>query len=155
MISVLAGKFGQPALAAGNDVPALISSDQLKVLFLQFKKSLHLFGNIIHCIQHTIVLTSASDDLPEFATLASIALVIPVSSVPCEHGFTLQNHVKTCQRSRLLDHGGTGLQFTPGWRISFWGYQEVQWTEAEKLSSLLHHDWIQSLYWVILALFWY
>ena len=56
-----------------------------------------------------------SDDLPKFATLANIALVIPVNSVPCEceRGFSLHNRVKTYQRSRLSDHGGTKLQFFP------------------------------------------
>ena len=29
--------------------------------------------------------------------------MIPVSSVPCEHGFSIQNRVKTKMRSRLTD----------------------------------------------------
>ena len=51
--------------------------------------------------QHTIL--DFSDDLLEFATLVNIALVIPVSSVAFECSFSLQNHVKTYQRSRLSD----------------------------------------------------
>ena len=51
--------------------------------------------------QHTIL--DFSDDLPDFATLANIDLAIPVSSVPCERGLSLQNRVKTYQRSRLSE----------------------------------------------------
>ena len=95
-ITVLADKFGQPA---GDDAPALISGDRLKALFPQFKRSLQLLGNLTfeEARQHTIL--DFSDDLPEFATLANIALVIPVCSVACECSFSLQNPVKTCQRS--------------------------------------------------------
>ena len=99
-ITVLVDKFGQ---LAGDDAPALISSDWLKVLFPQFKRSLWLLGNVTfeEACQHTIL--DFSDDLLEFATLVNIALVIPVSSVACERGFSLQNCVKTYQRSRLSD----------------------------------------------------
>ena len=98
-IAVLAVKFGQPA----GDAPALVSPDRLKTLFPQFKRSLQLLGNLTleEACQHTIL--DFSDDLPDFATLANIALAIPVSSVPCERGFSLQNRVKTYQRSRLSD----------------------------------------------------
>ena len=67
VITLLADKFGQPA---GDDVPALIS----KALFPQFKRSLQLLGNLTfeEVCQHTTVLTSAGDDLPEFATVANI-----------------------------------------------------------------------------------
>ena len=73
------------------------------MLFPQFKRSLWLLGNVTfeEACQHTIL--DFSDDLPEFATLANIASVIPVSSVACERGFSLQNCVKTYQRSRLSD----------------------------------------------------
>ena len=95
-ITVLADMFGQPA---GDDAPALISGDRLKALFPQFKRSLRLLGNLTfkEACQHTIL--DFSDDLLKFATLANIALVIPVSSVACECSFSLQNPVKTCQRS--------------------------------------------------------
>ena len=34
---------------------------------------------------------------------SAIASVIPGSSVLCERGFSMQNHVKTKQRSRVMD----------------------------------------------------
>ncbi|CAL8397723.1 unnamed protein product [Boreogadus saida] len=38
---------------------------------------------------------------PEWVKLAKVACVIPVSSVPAERGFSLQNRIKTAQRNRL------------------------------------------------------
>ena len=35
--------------------------------------------------------------------LANITLAIPVSSVPCEHGFGVQNRIKTSMHTRLTD----------------------------------------------------
>ena len=38
---------------------------------------------------------------PDFVQLALISLVIPVSSAPCERGFSVQSSVKTKLRNRL------------------------------------------------------
>ena len=38
---------------------------------------------------------------PQMAMLISIALIIPVSSVPCERGFSVTNRIKTKLRNRL------------------------------------------------------
>ena len=38
---------------------------------------------------------------PEWVKLAKIACVIPISIVPVERGYSLQNRIKTAQRSRL------------------------------------------------------
>ena len=40
---------------------------------------------------------------PDFRALAEVALVIPVSSVAAERGFSLQNNIKTATRSRLSE----------------------------------------------------
>ena len=82
---VLAHKFGQPA---GDHVPALIFDDGSN---RKFKRSLRLLGNLTfeEACQHSIL--DFSDDLPKFATLANIALVVPVSSVPCEFAEPCEN----------------------------------------------------------------
>ena len=46
---------------------------------------------------------------PDWAKLAKIACTIPVSSVPAERGFSLQNRIKTAIRSRLLEERVTRL----------------------------------------------
>jgi len=38
---------------------------------------------------------------PDFVQLALMSPVIPVSSAPCEQGFSVQNSVKTSLRNRL------------------------------------------------------
>ena len=70
---------------------------------VQFKRSVQLLGNLTfkEACQHTIL--DFRDDVPNFATLANAALVIPVSSVSCERGFSLQKRVKPYQHSQLLD----------------------------------------------------
>lgn len=42
-----------------------------------------------------------SDIYPDFATLATIMLVSPLTSVPCERGFSVHNNLKTKLRNRL------------------------------------------------------
>ncbi len=49
----------------------------------------------------TMFLRNFSDMFPQMAMLISIALIIPVSSVPCERGFSVTNRIKTKLRNRL------------------------------------------------------
>ena len=46
---------------------------------------------------------------PDWAKLAKIASTIPVSSVPAERGFSLQNRIKTSIRNRLTEEKVTRL----------------------------------------------
>ena len=48
-----------------------------------------------------LLLSDYGDVYPDLVILASIALVIPVSSAPCECGFSQQNILKTKLRNRL------------------------------------------------------
>ena len=52
---------------------------------------------------HRTFIQEYNDTFPAFAMLANIALAIPVSSVPCECGFSVQNHIKTSMRMRLTN----------------------------------------------------
>lgn len=48
---------------------------------------------------------SYHEQFPDFATLASISLVIPLTSVPCERAFSLQNAIMNNTRNRMsLQH---------------------------------------------------
>ena len=49
----------------------------------------------------TTLLQEYRDIFPDFAVLAAIVLVSPVTSVACERGFSVQNKIKTKGRSRL------------------------------------------------------
>ena len=48
-----------------------------------------------------VFLRDFADMYPQLAQLVSIALVLPVSSVPCERGFSAANRIKTKLRNRL------------------------------------------------------
>ncbi|CAK6960884.1 uncharacterized protein LOC117486557 [Scomber scombrus] len=56
-----------------------------------------------------VLIKDFSEIYPEWAKLAKTACVIPVSSVPAERGFSLQNRIKTAQRSRLGENNVTRL----------------------------------------------
>ena len=49
----------------------------------------------------TSLLDDYSDIYPDFAILASVAVIIPVSSAPCQRGFSHQNVLKNKLRNRL------------------------------------------------------
>ena len=49
----------------------------------------------------SILIQEYKDVHPDFVQLALVSLAIPVSSAPCERGFSVQNAIKTKLRNRL------------------------------------------------------
>ena len=49
-----------------------------------------------------ILIMEYSIEFPQFAKIAAFALAIPVSSVPCERGFSAQKRIQSRLRSSLL-----------------------------------------------------
>lgn len=50
------------------------------------------------------IITIHADQFPDFAILANINLVIPLTSVPCERAFSVQNSVMSTKRSCMATH---------------------------------------------------
>lgn len=50
----------------------------------------------------SLVIREHNDVFPDFATLAEICMVIPLTSVPCERAFSVQNSIMSTNRSRML-----------------------------------------------------
>ena len=48
-----------------------------------------------------LLITEFEEEYPDFVVLTKIALIIPVSSAPCERGFSVQNALKTKVPNRL------------------------------------------------------
>ena len=48
-----------------------------------------------------IIITKHQEDFPDFAKLCQFLCTIPLSSVPCERGFSGQNRVHNSKRNRL------------------------------------------------------
>ena len=80
-----------------------LDTDRLQAEFMQFKFTLRAQGRISFADTCRAVLTNHKDVFPEFAKLANVAFAIPVSIVPCERGFSVQNRIKRLDRSRLTD----------------------------------------------------
>ena len=49
----------------------------------------------------TKVIQQHKEQFPDFAIMAEICLVIPLTSVPCERAFSLQNSVMSAKRNRM------------------------------------------------------
>ena len=51
------------------------------------------------------IIKNHAEQFPDFVTLANISLVLPLTSVPCERAFSVQNSVMSTKRSRMTtDH---------------------------------------------------
>lgn len=63
--------------------------------FLPVKRVLAASGNPTFKESSCLLITSLGEMFPNFKTLAEVVLVIPLSSVAAERGFSLQNQIKT------------------------------------------------------------
>ena len=81
----------------------LVTVERCKGQFLQFKHFVvshkQDYGDFEKFTK--LIFTDYADVYPDLVLLASIALVIPVSSAPCERGFSQQNILKSKLRNRL------------------------------------------------------
>lgn len=80
---------------------AVIDQQRLKHDYFQFKGYLNSErGKSLSTVCHDLL--QHKDDYPDFCTLAQIMLCLPLTSVPCERGFSFQNRIKNRLRNRLL-----------------------------------------------------
>ncbi len=107
-------QYGQDALEAvigclgqaqettnGTILPALLNMADLRREFQAVKLTLRghgltTFEDVCH-----LLITQYNHIYPEFSKLAAYALTIPVSSVVCERGFSIQNRIHHGKRSLL------------------------------------------------------
>ena len=78
----------------------LIDSDRVKEDYYQVKAVLKSL-NCSLTDACTTILEKYKDIFPDFAVLATILLISPVTSVACERGFSVHNKIKTKGRSSL------------------------------------------------------
>ncbi|KAK0148970.1 Transmembrane protein C17orf113 [Merluccius polli] len=103
--------YGQEALESvcdhyGSQTGAadpLVQKERMLRDFLPLKRVLAGSENPSFRESCQLLITSLGEMFPDFKTLAEVALVIPVSSVAAERGFSLQNNFKTAMRSRLSE----------------------------------------------------
>jgi hypothetical protein len=81
-----------------------VNIDQATQEYMAFKLlMLGSYKNFAFKAIAKMVLLRHKDQFPEISKLMEIGLCIPVSSVACERGFSLQNRIKTKLRTRLGD----------------------------------------------------
>ena len=89
---------------------ATINGPRARGDFTMFKRSMSGYGgDDSFAVSCRLVIMNFAQMYPDFAALAKIALVIPVSSVPAERGFSVQNLIKTDRRNRLDEDRVTRL----------------------------------------------
>lgn len=89
-----------------------INSEQTRNAFLQFKFLLNVNRHLNLQKMCMKILSEYSETFPNFASLAAILSTVPLTSVPCERGFSLQNRhvnrytsrrsVKNCENRMLI-----------------------------------------------------
>jgi hypothetical protein len=85
-----------------DDCPPLLNAIELRSEFQMFVPFvIRNFPQTNFYQFATMFLNNFSDMYPQMATLISIALIIPVSTAPCERGFSAINRIKTKLRNRL------------------------------------------------------
>jgi len=92
-----------------SDTTPLINAIALQRDALAVMTALRDYGGLQFATACEVLIQDFIEIYPEWAKLAKIACVIPVSSVPAERGFSLQNRLKNKQRSHLSEHKVTRL----------------------------------------------
>ncbi|MFI0416641.1 MAG: hAT transposon family protein, partial [Candidatus Thiodiazotropha sp.] len=94
--------YGQDQLRTLGEHYQVIDRNRAQAVFLVFKHLARSYkGSLSFAKFCCKLINEFSDQYPDFAMLARLALVIPVSSAPCERGFSVQNALKTKVRNRL------------------------------------------------------
>ena len=97
------GHFGQEIASEDDSTTAttFIDAASAKRDAIPMMTALRSYGGLHFSSACEMLIRDYAEIFPEWVKLAKVACVIPVSSVPAERGFSLQNRIKTAQRSRL------------------------------------------------------
>ena len=117
--------------------PAVIDPKRAEKDYKQFKylvKSLK--GKSLVEICSIICEPSMANLFPDLATLASLVLVSPISSVPCERAFSCQNRIKTRDRATLSEKT---LEMLMRIRLEGPDIEDFNFERACKLFCLVKH----------------
>ncbi|XP_060601868.1 uncharacterized protein C17orf113-like [Ruditapes philippinarum] len=79
----------------------LVNSERAKSHFLMFKHFVRSQKALTFDSFIKLLINEYEDEFPDFVLLGKIAMIIPVSSAPCERGFSVQNALKNKVRNRL------------------------------------------------------
>lgn len=81
--------------------PGLVDAATMKKDYLQFELTIRkLTGKSLRSVCETLI-KKYNDSYPDFCVLAKYMLTAPLTSVPCERGFSSQNRIKTKSRAKI------------------------------------------------------
>ena len=89
--------------AGASEEESLIDADESRNSFIQFKHFLNSNKDkLLHELCEILAKRSVYDDIfPSFVTLAQVFQTIPLTSVPCERGFSAQNRIHGALRNKM------------------------------------------------------
>ena len=93
--------YGSEQIVNGTLHPPLIVGNRARNDFLQFKFLVNSKKHLSLADFVQLVLNDYAEEFPDFYVLANVLSVIPLASVPCERGFSMQNRIKRKSRNRI------------------------------------------------------
>lgn len=93
--------YGSEQIVNGTLHPPLIVGNRARNDFLQFKFLVNSKKHLSLADFVQLVLNDYAEEFPDFHVLANVLSVIPLTSVPCERGFSMQNRIKSKSRNRI------------------------------------------------------
>lgn len=101
-LQVLLDHYGKERNGRNGPVPAVIDEQATRFEWGQLRQLIALnYRHLSLKEMSKLLMTEHQDLYPNFARLAAIALVIPVTNADCERAFSTQNRQKTKLRNRL------------------------------------------------------
>lgn len=94
-------EYGQQHLQTVLEAFPTLDDQRTQNDFLHFKFLLNNNRDKSLQAMCTALINNHKEQFPDFAELASISLVIPLTSVPCERAFSIQNAVMNTKRNRM------------------------------------------------------
>ncbi|XP_073243918.1 uncharacterized protein C17orf113-like [Porites lutea] len=103
-LQVLLDHYGKERNGRNGPVPAVIDEQATRFEWGQLRQLMALnYRHLSLKEMSKLLMTEHQDLYPNFARLAAIALVIPVTNADCERAFSTQNRQKTKLLNRLSD----------------------------------------------------
>ena len=100
-LNQLIHQYGSEQIVNCTLHPPLIVGNRARNDFLQFKFLVNSKKHLSLADFVQLVLNDYAEEFPDFHVLANVLSVIPLTSVSCERGFSMQNRIKSKSRNRI------------------------------------------------------
>lgn len=111
-MKILMNHFGQAKIVDGNEFPEIVNPSDFQREWPIFKRS--VFDNYRGLSFKELakeIITKRSTSFPTISKILKFIVVLPMSSVPCERGFSQHNRIRTKLRQQLTVQTVKSLMF--------------------------------------------